>query len=187
VNRAAPRAATLGGEKILDTPGAVTYGMAVYRATTSGEDIDQRSRRRRPRAQPTQGTARRNGCARRLDPGHVRVFGDDAIDGVAGGRFGNGRAQMPGTRRTSSFVHSPQHVCPRRRDPLAPGASGPRSSGVTLAEADTAVLVSRTGLPTATNSSHRCRLQPPRADRHPAGRRDKGSPSGYWSVRTVIR
>src|ERR1700721_2141468 len=81
--------ATLGGEQIFDTPQARYVGEWPYypQYYVSADDIDPRFLVDEHHEQRLrQGTARRHGLrAGGLDrPGTVRVFGDDAINGVAG-------------------------------------------------------------------------------------------------------
>ena len=134
-----------------------------------------------------QGTARRHGLrVSSLDrPGTVRVFGDDAIDGVAGtARFDWDALDAWYEEDEQVFVH-PRN--PYVRVDALRSHRHVRASleGVTLADTSTPVLVFETGLPT--------RYYFDRTDvafEHlvPTGTQTacpyKGVTSGYWSVRT---
>src|SRR5271167_538539 len=98
--------ATLGGEQIFDTTRArYVWEWPYYpQYYIPADDIDPRFLVDEHHEQRLrQGTARRHGLrAGGLDrPGTVRVFGDDAINGVAGTAASTGTRSMPGTKRTS--------------------------------------------------------------------------------------
>jgi uncharacterized protein (DUF427 family) len=141
------------------------------------EDHEQRLR---------QGTARRHGLrAGGLDrPGAVRVFGDDAIDGVAGtARFEWDALDAWYEEDEQVFVH-PRN--PYARVDALRSHRHVRASleGIPLAESTTPVLVFETGLPTRyyfdrtdVNFGHLVRTGTQTACPY------KGVTSEYWSVR----
>ena len=145
--------AALGGEQIFDTTGAryvweVPYYPQYYIPL---EDVDRRFLVDQQHEQRTrQGTARRHGLrAAGLErPGAVRVFGEDAIAGVAGtARFDWGALDAWFEEDEQIFVHprSPYVRIDALRSHRHVRAS---VDGITLAESAAPVLVFETGLPT---------------------------------------
>ena len=187
--------ATLGGEQIFDTTRArYVWEWPYYpQYYIPAEDIDQRFLVDEDHEQRLgQGTARRHGLraggAER--PATVRVFGDDAIDGVAGtARFDWNALDAWYEEDEQVFVH-PRN--PYVRVDALRSHRHVRASldGITLAETATPVLVFETGLPTRYYFD---RTDVDFARLVPAGTQTacpyKGVTSGYWSVRTgdVVR
>ena len=182
--------ATLGGEQIFDTTRArYVWEWAYYpQYYIPAEDIDPRFLVDEHHEQHLrQGTARRHGLrAGGVDrPGTVRVFGDDAIDGVAGAaRFDWDALDAWYEEDEQVFVH-PRN--PYVRVDALRSHRHVRASleGVTLAETATPVLVFETGLPTRYYFD---RTDVAFAHLVPTGTQTacpyKGVTSGYWSVRT---
>jgi uncharacterized protein (DUF427 family) len=145
--------ATLGGEQIFDTTRArYVWEWPYYpQYYIPADDIDPRFLVDEHHEQRLgQGTARRHGLrAGGLDrPGTVRVFGDDAINGVAGtARFDWDALDAWYEEDEQVFVH-PRN--PYVRVDALRSHRRVRASleGVTLAETTTPVLVFETGLPT---------------------------------------
>jgi uncharacterized protein (DUF427 family) len=181
--------ATLGGELIFDSALArYVWEWQFYpQYYIPVEDIDQRFLVDEHHEQRLrQGTARRHGLrAGGADrPGTVRVFGDEAINGIAGtARFDWDALDAWYEEDEQVFVH-PRN--PYVRVDALRSHRHVRASleGITLAESGTPVLVFETGLPT--------RYYFDRTDVHfghlvPTGTQTacpyKGVTSGYWSVR----
>ncbi len=181
--------ATLGGEQIFDTTRARHGEWPYYpQHYIPADDIDPRFLVDEHHEQHLrQGTARRHGLrAGSLDqPGTVRVFGDDAIDGVAGtARFDWDALDAWYEEDEQVFVH-PRN--PYVRVDALRSHRHIRASleGVTLAETTTPVLVFETGLPTRyyfdrtdVAFSHLVLAGTQTACPY------KGVTSGYWSVLT---
>jgi len=160
--------ATLGGELIFDTTRArYVWEWAYYpQYYIPVEDVDERFLVDEQREQRLrQGIARRHGLrVGGVDrPGTVRIFGDEAIAGVAGtARFDWDALDAWYEEDEQVFVHSRNPYV--RVDALRSHRHVRVSlEGITLAESATPVLVFETGLPT------RCPY--------------KGVTSAYWSVR----
>ena len=167
--------ATLGGEQIFDTTRArYVWEWPYYpQYYIPADDIDPRFLVDEHHEQRLrQGTARRHGLrAGSLDrPGTVRVFGDDAIDGVAGtARFDWDALDAWYEEDEQVFVH-PRN--PYVRVDALRSHRHVRASleGVTLAETTTPVLVFETGLPTRYYFDRTdVAFEPSRAHRHPDG------------------
>jgi uncharacterized protein (DUF427 family) len=179
--------ATLGGEQIFDTTRA-RYVWEWPQYYIPAGDIDRRFLVDEDHEQRLgQGTARRHGLraggAER--PGTVRVFGGDAIDGVAGtARFDWDALDAWYEEDEQVFVHprSPYVRVDALRSHRHVRAS---LDGITLAETARPVLVFETGLPTRYYFD---RTDVDFTHLVPAGTRTacpyKGVTSGYWSVRT---
>ncbi len=182
--------ATFGGEQIFGTTRArYVWEWPYYpQYYIPADDIDLRFLVDEHHEQRLrQGTARRHGLrAGGLDhPGTVRVFGDDAIDGVAGtARFDWNALDAWYEEDEQVFVH-PRN--PYVRVDALRSHRHVRASleGVTLAETTTPVLVFETGLPTRYYFD---RTDVAFSHLVPAGTQTacpyKGVTSGYWSVRT---
>jgi uncharacterized protein (DUF427 family) len=181
--------ATFGGEQIFDTTRArYVWEWPHYpQYYIPADDIDSRFLVDEHHEQHLrQGTARRHGLrAGGLDqPGTVRVFGDDAIDGVAGtARFEWNALDAWYEEDEQVFVH-PRN--PYVRVDALRSHRHVRASleGVTLAETTTPVLVFETGLPTRyylprTALEHRVLEPSDTVTDCPY----KGRTSAYWSVR----
>jgi uncharacterized protein (DUF427 family) len=181
--------ATLGGEQIFDTARArYVWEWPYYpQYYILVDDIDPRFLVDEQHDQRLrQGTARRHGLrAGGLDrPSTVRVFGDDAIDGVAGtARFDWDALDAWYEEDEQVFVH-PRN--PYVRVDALRSHRHVRASleGVTLAESSTPVLVFETGLPTRyyfdrTDVAFEHLLPTTTQTACPY----KGVTSGYWSVR----
>ena len=182
--------AMLGGEQIFDTTRArYVWEWAYYpQYYIPAGDIDPRflvDERRDLHLR--QGTARRHGlrAGGQDRPGAVRMFGDDAIDGVAGtARFDWDAVDAWYEEDEQVFVHPRNPYV--RVDALRSHRHVKVSlGGVMLAESSTPVLVFETGLPT--------RYYFDRTDVdfehlvHSGSRTAcpyKGVTSDYWSVRT---
>ena len=167
--------ATFGGEQIFDTTRArYVWEWPYYpQYYIPADDIDPRFLVDEHHEQHLrQGTARRHGLrAGGLDrPGTVRVFGDDAIDGVAGtARFDWDALDAWYEEDEQVFVH-PRN--PYVRVDALRSHRHVRASleGVTLAETTTPVLVFETGLPTRYYFDRTdVAFEPSRAHRHPDG------------------
>ena len=181
---------TLGGEQIFDTTRArYVWEWPYYpQYYIPADDIDPRFLVDEHHEQRLrQGTARRHGLrAGGLDrPGTVRVFGDDAINGVAGtARFDWDALDAWYEEDEQVFVH-PRN--PYVRVDALRSHRRVRASleGVTLAETTTPVLVFETGLPTRYYFD---RTDVAFAHLVPTATQTacpyKGVTSGYWSVRT---
>jgi len=182
--------ATLGGEQIFDTTRArYVWEWPYYpQYYIPVEHIDQRFLVDEDHGQRLrQGNARRHGLrAGALDrPGTVRLFGDDAIDGVAGtARFEWNALDAWYEEDEQVFVH-PRN--PYVRVDALRSHRHVRASldGITLAETGTPVLVFETGLPTRyyfdrTDVAFQYLLPTATQTACPY----KGVTSGYWSVRT---
>ena len=182
--------ATLGGEQIFDTTRAwYVWEWPYYpQYYIPVEDIDKRFLVDEHHEQRLgQGTARRHGlrAGGQDRPGTVRVFGGDAIDGVAGtARFDWDALDAWYEEDEQVFVH-PRN--PYVRVDALRSHRHVRASleGITLAETTTPVLVFETGLPTRyyfdrTDVDFRQLV--------PTGTQTacpyKGVTSHYWSVRT---
>jgi uncharacterized protein (DUF427 family) len=181
---------SLGGEPIFDTTRArYVWEWPYYpQYYIPVEDVDARFLVDEQREQRLrQGTARRHGLqAGGADrPGAVRVFGDEAIDGVAGtARFDWDALDAWYEEDEQIFVHPRNPYV--RVDALRSHRHVRVSlEGITLAESRATVLVFETGLPT--------RYYFDRTDADfghlvPTGTRTacpyKGVTSAYWSVRT---
>jgi uncharacterized protein (DUF427 family) len=182
--------ATLGGELIFDSTRALYvwewahYPQYYIPVADVGERFlvdEQHEQRLR------EGTARRHGLrAGGLDrPGAVRVFGDDAADGVAGtARFDWGALDAWYEEDEQVFVHPRSPYV--RVDALRSHRHVQVSlEGITLADSTTPVLVFETGLPTRyyfdrtdVDFSHLVSAGTQTACPY------KGVTSAYWSVRT---
>jgi uncharacterized protein (DUF427 family) len=182
--------AVLGGELIFDTTRArYVWEWANYpQYYIPVEDIDQRFLLDEQHEQRLrEGTARRHGlrAGGQDRPGAVRVFGDDAADGVAGtARFDWGALDAWYEEDERVFVHPRSPYV--RVDALRSHRHVRVSlEGITLADSATPVLLFETGLPTryyfdrtdvdfghlvSTATSTACPY--------------KGVTSAYWSVRT---
>ena len=180
----------LGGEQIFDTTRArYVWEWAYYPQYYIPVDdigprflVDEHHEQRL-----RQGTARRHGlrAGSRDRPGAVRVFGDDAIDGVAGtARFDWDALDAWYEEDEQVFVH-PRN--PYVRVDALRSHRHVRASleGVTLAETSTPVLVFETGLPTRYYFD---RTDVAFSHLVPTGTQTacpyKGVTSGYWSVLT---
>jgi len=181
--------ATLGGEQILDTTRAryvweVTYYPQYY---VPLEDVDMRFLIDEQHEQSTrQGTARRHGLrAGAADhPGSVRVFGEDAIAGVAGtARFDWSALDAWYEEDEQVFVH-PRNPYVRVDALRSHRHVGVSLDGITLAQSTAPVLVFETGLPTRYYFD---RTDVAFGHLVPSGTQTacpyKGVTSGYWSVR----
>ena len=181
--------ATLGGEQIFDTIRAIyVWEWAFYpHYYIPVDDIDARFLIDEGHDQHLrQGTARRHGlrAGGRDRPGTVRVFGEDAIDGVAGSARIDWEALDAWYEEDEQvFVHARNPYV--RVDALRSHRHIRASlEGVTLAETSTPVLLFETGLPTRyyfdrTDVAFE-HLVP--SDTHTACPY-KGVTSGYWSIR----
>jgi uncharacterized protein (DUF427 family) len=182
--------ATLGGEQIFDsTQARYVWEWPYYpQYYIPVEDIEMRFLVDEQHEQRLrQGTARRHGLrAGSADrPGTVRVFGDQAIDGVAGtARFDWDALDAWYEEDEQVFVH-PRN--PYVRVDALRSHRRVRASleGVTLAESARPVLVFETGLPTRyyfdrtdVDFSHLVPTATQTACPY------KGVTSAYWSVRT---
>jgi uncharacterized protein (DUF427 family) len=182
--------ATLGGELIFDTTRAryvwewANYPQYYIPVEDVGERflVDEHHEQRL-----RQGTARRHGLrAGGADrPGAVRVFDDEAIDGVAGtARFDWDALDAWYEEDEQVFVH-PRN--PYVRVDALRSHRHVRASlgGITLAESTTPVLVFETGLPTRYYFD---RTDVDFSHLVPTGTQTacpyKGVTSAYWSVRT---
>ena len=185
--------ATLGGEQIFDTTRArYVWEWPYYpQYYIPAEDIDPRFLVDEHHEQHLrQGTARRHGLrAGGLDrPGTVRVFGDDAIDGVAGtARFDWDALDAWYEEDEQVFVH-PRN--PYVRVDALRSHRRVRASleGVTLAETATPVLVFETGLPTRyyfDRTDVAFAISCPPAPRRPA--RTRASPAATGRCAPVTR
>src|SRR5215469_5431364 len=181
--------ATLGGELIFDTTRArYVWEWANYpQYYIPVADVDERFLIDEQHEQHLrEGTARRHGLrAGGLDrPGAVRVFGDQAIDGVAGtARFDWGALDAWYEEDERVFVHPRSPYV--RVDALRSHRHVRVSlEGITLADSTTPVLVFETGLPTRyyfdrtdVDFGHLVLSRTQTACPY------KGVTSGYWSVR----
>jgi uncharacterized protein (DUF427 family) len=182
--------ATLGGEQIFDTTRArYVWEWPYYpQYYIPADDIDPRFLVDEHHEQHLrQGTARRHGLrAGGLDrPGTVRVFGDDAIDGVAGtARFDWAALDAWYEEDEQVFVH-PRNPYVRVDALRSHRHIRVSLEGMTLAETTAPVLVFETGLPTRyyfdrTDVDFRHLVPTDTQTACPY----KGVTSGYWSVLT---
>jgi uncharacterized protein (DUF427 family) len=182
--------ATLGGEQIFDTTRArYVWEWPYYpQYYIPADDIDRRFLIDEDHGQRLrQGKARRHGLrAGGLDrPGTVRLFGDDAIDGVSEtARFDWNALDAWYEEDEQVFVH-PRN--PYVRVDALRSHRHVRASldGITLAETRTPVLVFETGLPTRyyfDRTDVIFRYLTPTATQTACPY--KGVTSGYWSVCT---
>ena len=181
--------AMLGGELIFDTTRArYVWEWAYYpHYYIPVEDVDERFLVDEQHEQRLrQGTARRHGLrAGDVDrPGTVRIFGDEAIAGVAGtARFDWDALDAWYEEDEQVFVHSRNPYV--RVDALRSHRHVRVSlEGITLAESATPVLVFETGLPTRYYFD---RTDVAFGQLVPTGTQTacpyKGVTGGYWSVR----
>jgi uncharacterized protein (DUF427 family) len=181
--------ATLGGDQVFDTTEArYVWEWPYYpQYYIPVDDIDPRSLVDEQHDQRLhQGTARRHGLhAGGLDrPGTVRVFGGDAIAGVAGtARFDWGALDAWYEEDEQIFVH-PRN--PYVRVDALRSHRHVRASleGITLAETITPVLLFETGLPTRyyfdrTDVAFEYLVPTSTQTACPY----KGITGGYWSIR----
>jgi uncharacterized protein (DUF427 family) len=183
--------ATLGGELIFDSTRArYVWEWAYYpQYYIPVEDVDERFLVDEQREQRLrQGTARRHGLrAGRVDrPGAVRIFGDEAIGGVAGtARFDWDALDAWYEEDEPVFVH-PRNPYVRVDALRSHRRVRVSLEGVTLAESTTPVLVFETGLPTRYYFD---RTDVDFGHLVPTSTRTacpyKGVTSAYWSVRTA--
>jgi len=180
--------ATLGGEVVFDSTRArYVWEWAYYpQYYLPVEDVDERFLVDEHHEQRLrQGTARRHGLrAGGVDrPGSVRVFGDEAIDGVAGtARFDWDALDAWYEEDEQVFVH-PRNPYTRVDALRSSRTVRVELDGVVLAESSATVMVFETGLPTryyfdrtAVDFSHL------RASDTETACPYKGRTTGYWSV-----